>query len=50
MSNATDKPRPIFILRLRPEPRVDPTKALRRALKLLLRHCGLRALSVEEER
>jgi hypothetical protein len=40
---------PTFVLRLRPEPKVpDATRALRRALKVLLRRFGLKALSVEE--
>jgi hypothetical protein len=46
-----DKPaseRVIFILRLRPEPKIDAHRALRAALKSLLRHFGLRAISVEE--
>ena len=41
--------RPIFVLRLQPLPRVDAIKALRAALKNLLRQFGLRALSVERE-
>ena len=42
--------RPIFILRLRAEPQVtDPVRALRRALKILLRRFGLRAVSVGTE-
>jgi hypothetical protein len=39
--------RPIYVLRLQPLPRVDGVKALRRALKYLLRACGLRCISVE---
>lgn len=39
--------RPTFLLRLRPEPNVDGIRALRRALKFMLRACGLRAISVE---
>ena len=49
----TDTPapeRPVFIVYLRPEPRVDGTRALRRALKILLRRFGLRAISVEERK
>jgi hypothetical protein len=47
--NTVPEPRPTFILHLRPEPHVhDAVKALRAALKLLLRRCGLRATSVEE--
>ena len=40
---------PTFHLRLRPVRGVDGTKALRAALKNLLRQFGLRALSVEVE-
>jgi hypothetical protein len=41
--------RPIFLPRLRPERTVSsPIRALRRGLKLLLRSCGLRALSIDE--
>lgn len=49
----TAKPadRPTFSLTLRPEPHViDPDRALRRALKVLLRSFGLRATSIEETR
>jgi hypothetical protein len=41
--------RPIFRLRLQPLPRVDAVKALRAALKTLLRRYRLRCLSVEPE-
>jgi hypothetical protein len=42
--------RPVFIVQLRPEPRVtEPVRALKAALKLLLRRCGLKAISVEEK-
>ena len=41
----------MFRLRLRPEPGVaDPVRALRRLLKIALRRCGLRAVSLEQER
>ena len=41
--------RPVFRLTLRPEPHVtDPVRALRLALKVLLRRFGLRCISVEE--
>jgi hypothetical protein len=40
----------VFVLRLRAQRGVDAVYALRRALKYLLRGCGLRCLSVEEER
>ena len=39
--------RPIYVLRLRPLPRVDGIKALRRGLKFLLRQCGLQCLGSE---
>jgi hypothetical protein len=39
----------VFVLRLQALPRVDAIKALRAALKSLLRRFGLRALSVEVE-
>jgi hypothetical protein len=42
--------RTIFVLRLRPEPGVDAARALKAALKVLLRRCGMRAVSVEEEK
>jgi hypothetical protein len=42
--------RPTYLVRLRPEPGVDATRALRRALKFLLRSFGLRAVLVEEEK
>jgi len=42
--------RPIFLLRLRAQKNTDPIRALRRLLKYALRMCGLRAISVEEER
>jgi hypothetical protein len=42
--------RPTFVLRLQPLKGVDPIRALRHTLKRLLRNCGMRALSVEEER
>ena len=41
------QPRPIFVIALRPEPRVEPYRALRRALKLLGRRCGLKCVSVK---
>jgi hypothetical protein len=42
--------RPIYCLRLRPEPGVDAVRALRAALKILLRRFGLQAVSLEEEK
>lgn len=46
----TSTQRPTFIVHLRPEPRVDAVRALRLALKTLLRRFGLRAISLEEKR
>jgi hypothetical protein len=40
--------RPIFVLALRPEPRVDGIRALRGALKVLKRRFGLRAVTIRE--
>jgi hypothetical protein len=40
---------PIFLVRLRALPGVDAIRALRAALKTLLRRYGLRCESVEEE-
>jgi hypothetical protein len=42
-------PQPTFLLRLRPLPGVDGIRNMRRALKILLRQCGLKATSVEIE-
>ena len=40
---------PIYIVKLRPEPQcVDPVKALRRALKFLVRNYQLRCVSIEK--
>jgi hypothetical protein len=45
---ADAKQRATFVVVLRAEPRcTDPIRALRQFLKLALRRCGLRALSVE---
>jgi hypothetical protein len=41
--------RPTFVIVLRPEPGVDPVRALRAALKVLLRRFGLKALEVREQ-
>ena len=42
-------PRPVFVLHLRPEPRVvNEIRTLRRALKTLLRQFGLRCIAIEE--
>jgi hypothetical protein len=42
--------RATYTIVLRALPGVDPVRALRRGLKLLLRVCGLRALAVSERR
>lgn len=39
--------RPRYVLILQPQPHVDPIRALKKALKILLRACGMRCLSVE---
>ena len=46
--SSTDRMRSSYRLGLRPEPHVDATRALRGALKALLRHHGLRCVSIEE--
>jgi hypothetical protein len=44
------KARPVFVLRLRPEPGViDPARALRALLKTALRRFGLRCMSCVED-
>ena len=40
--------RPTFVMTLRPEPGVDPIRALRRVLKVLLRGYGMRCTSVDQ--
>jgi hypothetical protein len=42
--------RPTFVLRLRPEPRIDAIRALRAVLKCLLRRHGLRCVGLKEEK
>jgi hypothetical protein len=45
-----DNSRPTFVLILRPEPRVaDPVRALRHALKRLLRDHGMRCVSISRK-
>jgi hypothetical protein len=39
-----------YVARLRPEPGIDPVRALRGALKILLHRFGLRAVAIREER
>jgi hypothetical protein len=41
--------RPTLVLHLRPEPRIDAIRALRAALKVLLRQFGLRCVAIEEQ-
>ena len=41
--------RPLFTVVLRAEPGIDPIRALRFALKRLLRDYGMRAISVDAE-
>jgi hypothetical protein len=45
----TSEPRPVFVVHLRPEPRVDAIRALRHGLKTLHRRFGLRAVSVVQD-
>jgi hypothetical protein len=40
---------PTYVIRLRPQPGVDAVRALRAALKVLLRRFGLKAIEVTEE-
>jgi hypothetical protein len=40
--------RPIFVLALRAEKGTDGVRALRRALKVLKRYCGLKCVSIRE--
>lgn len=47
MANSTA--RPTFIVRLQPKPGVDAVRALRAALKVLLRRFGLKAIEVKQE-
>ena len=42
--------RPVYTIRLRPEPGTDGIRSLRGLLKRALRSHGLRCVSVEEER
>ena len=43
------KQRPRYIVTLEPLPRVDPIKAMRFALKGLLRRCGMKCTDIREE-
>jgi hypothetical protein len=40
--------RPLYRLTLRPEPHIDGERALQVLLKIALRKCGLRCISVEQ--
>jgi hypothetical protein len=40
--------RPTFVVTLRPEPGIDPIRALRRLLKVLLRGYGMKCTSVDQ--
>jgi hypothetical protein len=40
---------PTYLVRLRPEPGVDPVRALRATLKTALRRFGLKVIEVREE-
>jgi hypothetical protein len=42
------KERPVFVVKLRPEPHVDGVRALRALLKTSLRRFGLRCVAAEE--
>jgi len=46
---STRRAAPVFVIRLRPGPRVDPIRAPRTALKVLGRRFGLRAISITTE-
>jgi hypothetical protein len=46
-ARAPQTPRPTFLIELRPQPGVDAVRALRMALKVLLRRFGLKAVKVE---
>jgi hypothetical protein len=41
--------RPTFVIRLRPEPGIDPVRAIRRALKVMGGRFGLKAVELKEE-
>ena len=43
----TRQPRPVYTVRLRALPGVDAVRALRAALKVLLRRFGLQAVGIE---
>src|SRR5262245_33408297 len=49
-TKAAANKRPVFALTLRPQPGVEVIRALRKALKVLLRHYGLRCITIEERR
>jgi hypothetical protein len=43
------KSRPVYVLRLRAEPGIDPIRSLRWLLKTTLRQGGLRCISIVED-
>jgi hypothetical protein len=45
--NTPARDRQTFVVVLRPEPHVDPVKALRALLKVALRRFGLRAITID---
>jgi hypothetical protein len=42
--------RPIYVLRIRAEPHAEQVRALRWLLKSMLRQCGWKCLSIDEEK
>ncbi len=46
--SARQQSRVVFVLRLEPKRGVDPIRALRSLLKVMLRRFGLRCVAVEE--
>jgi hypothetical protein len=47
--NAVEDDRPVFVVKLRPEPGIDAVKGLRWILKVSLRQFGLRCLDIRRE-
>jgi hypothetical protein len=47
---STRQPAQVYVVKLRPGPKVDAIRALRAALKVLGRRFGLRAISITAER
>jgi hypothetical protein len=46
----TAEPRQVFVLRIACPPGAAGMRALKAALKFLLRRCGLRVISIDEEK